>query len=127
MTAHLSHFAINADDVEASRQFYESVFGWSIFAWGPPGFFQIQTGPDDDPGIRGALQQRRSLLDGQPTTGLECTFAVDDVDDTLRRVVEAGGRTVMERFTIAGVGHLVAFEDPSGNAVLAMEYDHSAE
>jgi len=32
----------------------------------------------------------------------------------------------MERFTITNVGHLIAFEDPSGNPVLAMEYDTSA-
>jgi predicted enzyme related to lactoylglutathione lyase len=126
MTANLSHFAINADDVEASRAFYESVFGWTFRAWGPPGFYQIQTGPDDEPGVRGALQERRDLLD-RPTTGLECTFAVDDVDATRRRIVEAGGRIVMERFTIASVGHLIAFQDPAGNAVLAMQYDPTAE
>ncbi len=41
-------------------------------------------------------------------------------------VAESGGRIVMERFTISGVGHLIAFEDPSGNAVLAMQYDDGA-
>jgi len=127
MTANLSHFAINADDVEASRAFYESVFGWSFHAWGPPGFYQIQTGTGDEPGVRGALQERRQLLDGGPTTGLECTFAVDDVDATRARIVAGGGRIVMERFTISGVGHLIAFEDPAGNAVLAMQYDDTAE
>jgi uncharacterized protein len=126
MTANLSHFSINADDVEAARAFYESVFGWAFHAWGPPGFYQIQTGSDDEPGVRGALQERRQLLDG-PTTGLECTFAVDDVDDTRARVLAGGGRIVMERFTISGVGHLIAFADPAGNAVLAMQYDDAAE
>jgi predicted enzyme related to lactoylglutathione lyase len=126
MTANLSHFSINADDVEGARAFYESVFGWSFHAWGPPGFYRIQTGPDDEPGVGGALQERRQLLDG-PTTGLECTFAVDDVDATRARVVAGGGRIVMERFTISGVGHLIAFEDPAGNAVLAMQYDDAAE
>jgi hypothetical protein len=33
----------------------------------------------------------------------------------------------MERFTISGVGHLIAFRDPGGNAVLAMQYDAGAE
>lgn len=58
---------------------------------------------------------------------VECTFGVDDVDDVRRRVEAAGGRILMERFTISGVGHLVAFADPGGNPVLAMEYDPSAE
>lgn len=127
MPANLSHFAINADDVESSRTFYEDVFGWSFTAYGPPGFFQIQTGTDDDPGPRGALQERRQLLDGVPTMGLECTFSVDDVDEIHRRVVKAGAKILMERFTITGVGHLIAFQDPGGNPILAMQYDTNAE
>lgn len=127
MPANLCHFAINADDVDASRQFYESVFGWTFSAYGPPGFFQIQTGPDDEPGLRGALQERRQLLEGFPTRGLECTFAVDDVDRIRQLVIDAGGQILMERFTISKVGHLIAFEDPGGNPLLAMQYDQDAE
>lgn len=127
MTHNLSHFAINADDVEASRRFYEAVFAWRFHAYGPPGFYQIETDPAGGTGVRGALQQRRQLLDDAPTLGLECTFEVPDVDRTRADVVAAGGRVLMERFTIAGVGHLIAFEDPGGNAVLAMQYDDEAE
>lgn len=127
MPANLCHFAINADDVDTSRQFYESVFDWTFSAYGPPGFFQIQTGPDDDPGPRGALQERRQLLEDLPTRGLECTFSVDDVDRTRQLVIDAGGKILMERFTISKVGHLIAFEDPGGNPVLAMQYDYEAE
>ena len=126
MTANLSHFAINADDVDASRAFYETVFGWTFTAWGPPGFYRIRTGPDADPGIGGALQDRRQLLPTAPTLGYECTFAVDDVDEVQRRVTGIGGPILMERFTIAGVGHLIAVADPGGNPVLAMQYDPDA-
>lgn len=122
MTANLSHFAINADDVPAGRTFYESVFGWTFTAWGPPGFYRISTGPD---GVRGAMQQRRQL-GGRDITGLECTFAVADVEATAQAVRDAGGTVVMEPFTIAGVGHLIFFTDPGGNTVGAMHYDSSA-
>jgi hypothetical protein len=125
MPANLSHFAINADDVAAARRFYEKVFAWTFRPWGPPGFFHIHTGPESDPGLLGALQERRQLLDG-PTRAPECTFSIDDVDATRQRVIDAGGRIVMERFTIAAVGHLIGFEDPSGNLMLAMQYDPSA-
>jgi uncharacterized protein len=127
MPANLSHFALNADDVPAARAFYEKVFGWTFTAWGPPGFFQIRTGSGDDPGIPGALQQRRELLDGRPTIGAECTFAVRDVDATARAVTDAGGTILLDRFTISGVGHLIFFIDPAGNAVGAMQYDPAAE
>lgn len=127
MPSNLTHFALNTDDVEATRRFYEAVLGWRFDAWGPPGFYQITTGTEAEPGVLGALQERRQLVDGGPTFGAECTFAVDDVDATRAAVVAAGGQIRMERFTIAGVGHLIFFEDPGGNPVGAMEHDPSAE
>lgn len=127
MSSNLSHFAINADDVDVSRRFYEAVFGWTFNAWGPPGFYQIQTGPDGDPGTRGALQERRQLLADLPTRGMECSFSVEDVDAVRAAVVDAGGTILLERFTIAGVGHLIFFEDPSGNPIGAIQYDSDAE
>jgi uncharacterized protein len=77
--------------------------------------------------VRGAIQQRRALVDGVKTVGLECTFAVEDVDATAQAVRDAGGTIVMDRFTISGVGHLIFFADPSGNAIGAMQYDDNAE
>lgn len=127
MTANLSHFALNTHDVEATRSFYESVFGWTFTAYGPPGFYQIRTGTEDEPGMRGALQERRELVEGMPTIGAECTFAVDDVDAIRDKVASAGGTILMDRFTISQVGHLIAFKDPGGNPILAMQYDSDAE
>ena len=126
MPAPLAHFAINADDVEVARSFYGEIFGWTFTPWGPPGFFHIETEPDREGGIRGALQQRRAFSQGHCVSGLEGTFAVEDVDATAAAVRRAGGTILMERFTITGVGHLIFFADPSGNPVGAMEYDASA-
>ncbi len=125
MTTQLTHFAINTDDVEATKVFYRSVFGWQFQDYGPPGFVQILDTDGTTP--MGAIQQRRRLLDDLDTFGFECTFGVDDVDSTREQVLGAGGRILMEKFTISKVGHLIAFEDPGGNAVLAMEHDSSAE
>ena len=118
----LTHFAINADDVPAARAFYEKVFGWRFTAFGPPDFYRIET--PDGPG--GALQKRRELLEGRPTVGYECTIEVADVDATAAAVTAAGGRIVMPRTTIAGVGDLIFFADPAGNVAGAIRYDPSA-
>lgn len=125
MTPRLTHFAINTDDVPATQTFYESVFGWQFQDYGPPGFVQILDETTRAP--MGAIQQRRQLLDTEPTRGFECTFGVDDVEATRARVLAAGGTILMDRFTISNVGHLIAFQDPGGNPALAMEYDSSAE
>jgi hypothetical protein len=136
-TARIAHFAINAENLDETRSFYEAVFGWTFHAWGPPGFFQIhadgerglEVGPrgGDHTRVVGALQARRDLIDGTKTVGFECTFAVDDVDATAKLVTDNGGRIIMEKTTITGVGDLIWFEDPAGNAVGAMRYDPAAE
>ena len=125
MPSNLCHFAINTDDVERTQAFYGSVFGWEFREYGPPGFVQIMDETSQTP--MGAIQQRRQLLDDEPTRGFECTFGVDDVDVARERIVAAGGKILMEKFTISNVGHLIAFEDPGGNPALAMEYNSSAE
>jgi predicted enzyme related to lactoylglutathione lyase len=127
MSAPLAHFAINADDLDATRHFYEAVFGFRFTPWGPPGFFQIDTGGEVGPPVLGAMQQRRDLIEGVRTVGFECTFAVEDVDTVAAAAVANGGTVLMERTTIAGVGDLIWLADPAGNAVGAMRYDTSAE
>jgi hypothetical protein len=120
----VAHFAINADDVETSRAFYGSVFGWKFNAWGPPGFYMIEA--KDSP-VLGALQARRELVKGTRTVGFECTFAVESIDATEKAVKSAGGKVVMERSVIVGVGTLMFFADPDGNVFGAMQYDTRAE
>lgn len=115
------HFAINADDVARARRFYETVFGWRFEPWGPPGFFMIATG-DGAPGPMGSLQGRRELEPGRRMPGYECSIAVDDVEAVASAVVANGGRILMEKATIPGVGHLIWFEDSEGNVAGAMQY-----
>jgi len=117
MSCEIIHCAINADDVEGARRFYGALFGWTFEPWGPPGFLRRET--ESGPVV--ALQQRREL-GGVRMTGLECTVAVPDVDAVAEAVGAHGGRLVMERTTIPGVGDLIFFEDPSGNVAGAMRY-----
>lgn len=124
MPSSLRHFALNAADVDTARRFYGAVFDWGFTPWGPPGFFQIDTG---DTTVQGALQKRRELVSGSPMLGLEGTFGVDDVTAVVRVALANGGRLLMAPTTISGVGHLVWLADPDGNAVGAMQYDPAAE
>jgi predicted enzyme related to lactoylglutathione lyase len=117
MGTDIAHFAINADDPEVSLRFYEALFGWRFEAGGPPGFFRMER----ESGPIVALQQRRDL-GGVRMTGFECTVAVPDVGAVAAAVLAHGGRLLMERTTIPGVGDLIFFEDPAGNVAGAMQY-----
>jgi predicted enzyme related to lactoylglutathione lyase len=123
----VAHFAINADDLDASRRFYESCFGWRFEPWGPPNFFQIKRADGSLPGPIGALQGRVERAAGLTATGFECTIAVEDVDAVTAAAMAAGGEVLMARTTITGVGDLVFVKDPAGNIVGAMRYDATAE
>ena len=116
----IAHLAINAGDIDRSRTFYETLFGWSFHPWGPPGFYRIET-----PGgtaIRAALQQRRDLVESVRTIGFECTVAVDDLVIALENAVELGGTIVMDSVTIPSVCDLAMVEDPGGNVVGMARY-----
>jgi uncharacterized protein len=123
MPNHVSHFAINADDLQRARRFYENVFGWQFEAWGPPGFYLVHTGTPEDRGIQGALQWRRELIKGQRTIGYECTVGVESADDAAKAAEANGGKVIMAKTILPTVGELVWLQDPEGNIVGAMKYE----
>jgi hypothetical protein len=119
----LAHFSINADDCDRARAFYSAVFGWKFSAWGPPKFYQIEA-PGSN--VLGALQARRTFA-GRTPIGFECTFAVPSIDACEKAVKANGGKVVLERSVIVGVGALMFFQDTEGNVFGAMQYDAAAE
>ena len=120
MSATLRHFAINADDVQRAKRFYETVFDWRFDPWGPPDFYQVKNAGQ---GLFGALQGRRELVPGVRMAGYEASFGVEDLKATIAAVEASGGKIVMQPYRIEGVGELIYFEDTEGNLVGAMQYD----
>jgi predicted enzyme related to lactoylglutathione lyase len=118
MAARFRHIAINADDVERSRRFYESVCGWRFRPWGPPDFYLLENA-----GIGGGLQGRREIVPGVRMVGVEATAAVDDLPSTRAAIEAGGGRIVFGPVHIETVGTLIWFEDTEDNIVGAMRYD----
>ena len=117
----IRHVALNADDVQRAKRFYEAVFGWRLEPWGPPDYYQQQPKRDGEPII--ALHGRREFQPGWKMLGLEATLAVDDIAQMKAAVEAAGGRIVAPQFYIDGVGKLFYFADSEGNVLGAMQYD----
>lgn len=118
----LSSFAIHVDDVDRARKFYEAVFEWRFTPWGPPGFYLVQTGPDENPGVQGLVHKRQTPRSGQGLNGVEASFTVRDVDAIAKRVEKHGGTITMQKATIPTVGDLIRFLDTEGNEIGAMHY-----
>jgi uncharacterized protein len=113
------HFEIHAADMDAAERFYTTVFGWTArrAPAGERDYRLLVTGRDGTPGINGALLERWGdpPAAGEPVSAFVCTVAVDDLDETERRIAEAGGARVVDRRDIEGVGRLAYFRDPEGN------------
>ena len=127
MPNNLQSFGITADDVSRARRFYEQVFQWHFEPWGPPDFYLIRTGTEQDPGVRGLLHGRREPVKGSGMTGFECTIAVDDIDATIQAIEANGGRIAMAKFHIPTVGTGVYFHDTEGNFVGAMQEEENSK
>ena len=117
------HFELPADDTKRAVAFYEKVFGWTITNWeGPNEYWLITAGPDDEPGINGAITPRN--MPGQVTTD---TIAVESVDDSLKKIEEAGGTVVMSKQVIPGIGYSAYCKDTEGNLLRILQPDMSVK
>ena len=115
------HFEIHADDPERAVKFYENVFGWKISKGGPVEYWLATTGPDDKPGINGAITPR---TEKRTTVN---TIDVANVDEFMKRIELAGGRVTMGKSTVPGVGYMAYCEDTEGNVFGIMQEDPSAK
>lgn len=120
----LKHFDIHASDVERAKSFYEHVFDWKFGSYpGADEFYQVRA---SDGEVIGAVQGRKYNAHSKDILGFECSIAVDDVDETIRRVEKAGGKTLMKKTAIPSVGWIAKFTDTEGNIFAAIRYDKGA-
>ena len=109
-------FEIPVDDPERAIKFYEDVFGWKIEKWdGPFDYWLITTGPDDEPGINGAIMSKEM---GEMVRD---TIGVDSYDDFAKKIVKEGGTKLTEKMEIPKRGIMGSFKDTEGNIFAIME------
>ncbi|MHC1557837.1 VOC family protein [Actinomycetospora sp. C-140] len=104
------HFEIGGADGARSRAFYTDLFGWSVTPESH-GYGVVSTGSPD--GIGGGIMQTPEGVPPWVTFYVE----VDDLEKTLARVEELGGRRVMGPAPVGDIGEIAMFTDPDGNPV----------
>jgi predicted enzyme related to lactoylglutathione lyase len=121
--ARIVHFEIPADDPARAAEFYKKCFGWDIQKWGgPTEYWLASTGPAAEPGINGGIMKR-------PHPGaVTCnTVGVASLDQSMKDVAGAGGKVVVPKMAIPGVGWLSYAVDTEGNQFGMMQPDPSAK
>jgi predicted enzyme related to lactoylglutathione lyase len=115
------HFEIPADDPERATRFYGDVFGWQFNQWGGQDYWLVTTGDRATPGIDGGVKRRM-----HPGEGTVNTVDVPSVDDYVAKVQKRGGKVVVPKMAIPGVGWLAYCQDPDGNVFGLMQSDQLA-
>lgn len=100
----MDYIEFPAGNIEATKRFYNAVFGWSFTDYGP-NYTSFHDGR-----LAGGFTMSAKPVRGGPLVVLYAK----SLEDTQRKVVEAGGTIVVETFEFPG-GRRFHFADPNGN------------
>ena len=109
----ITYVELPADDLDASRSFYASAFGWEFNDYGPT-YAGIRSGAGEVGGLNAAAT-------GGPGGALVLVQS-DDVDASLAAVERAGGRVVEPLAPYPG-GRRFTFADPAGTVLGVFQPD----
>ena len=119
MDGKVLHFEIPVDDSDRANTFYGDVFGWQLMPMPEMGYTMVSTGPTSmetgpsEPGfINGGMFKR-----DEASRATNVVIGVASIDDALKQVEAAGGKTVTERFPVGDMGFTAYFNDTEGNLV----------
>ena len=113
----LVHFEIHATNPESLVQFYTKAFGWHVQAVPGMEYWFVSTGDKGQPGIDGGLMRRRgpAAAEGAPANAFVCTMKVETIEKGVAAVQAAGGRQVVPKVAVPGMGWSAYCKDPDGN------------
>jgi predicted enzyme related to lactoylglutathione lyase len=107
-------FEIPVSDMRRGTKFYEAAFGVKL-APNEMGPLQFAFFPME----RGAAGAGGTLVEGEGYVpshqGSMVYFRVEAIDAALKRIVKAGGKTLLPRTSIGQYGFIAHFEDTEGN------------
>jgi hypothetical protein len=111
MSTHpIVHIEFSAIDREAAGKFYADLFGWKIQQMPEFNYATFETGTDPGGGIN-------PISESYPAGTVVFYVGTDDIDATLKKAESLGGKTLMEKMEVTGMGWMGMFRDPTGNMI----------
>ena len=106
------HVELSTTDLKMSREFYETLFGWTFQTFPGMGTYAMFATPEGLGGGFDAGPNADPPTDKGPVLHIE----VDDIDEILKRIEKAGGRIVVPKTKISDeFGFFGIFIDNVGN------------
>jgi predicted enzyme related to lactoylglutathione lyase len=111
------HFEIPADDIQKMKNFYGKLFGWKIEKTpGPVDYWSIETVPVDKkgepirPGVNGGMMKKQN-----PQHKPFNYILVESVNEYSKKIEALGGKVIVPKMEVPGVGWWALALDPEGN------------
>ncbi|MEJ2152924.1 MAG: VOC family protein [Gemmatimonadota bacterium] len=106
------HWELWSKDPEKVSQFYKAAFDWEVRGIPEMNYTLVETGGEG--GINGGIMTPQ---EGPWPSNMTLYIDVDDLDTYGKRVTDAGGKIVVEKMNVPGVGQFSLFEDPDGRVL----------
>ncbi len=106
------HWEIWSEDPAKVADFYKQVFDWDINHIAEMDYHMVNTGGEG--GINGGIMKPKK---GPWPAKLTFYLNVEDLGPSRDKIVEAGGKIVVEEQEVPGVGSFALFEDPEGRVL----------
>jgi len=111
MTRPVVGFEIRSKDPKRLADFYRALFGWSVEGRSPMGILEIAAG------IGGPVEGVGGHIRSADAPGVSIFVQVLDLNETLRKAEEMGGRALLQPFDVPGGPTVAQMADPEGNLV----------
>ena len=118
------HFEIHATDVEKLKKFYSGLFGWNTEEHPRPMEYWMITTTDEkgEQALAGGMMQRQHPQ--QPITNY---IDVPSIDEYAVKVEKIGGKVVVPKTAVSGIGYFAVCLDTENNTFAIWETDDTAK
>ena len=103
------HIEISAEDLQAAADFYSQVFGWKVEHMPEMNYITF----DEGGGLGGGFNPTEN--EGNEPGDVIVYIGTDDIEASLAEIEAAGGKTLVPKTEIPGMGWFALFSDPTGN------------
>lgn len=126
----LVHFEIPSDDIDRSKKFYNKLFGWTIEKLPeeslPEGMEYFIISTVDDKGnkaLSGGMMKRQN----PQQQGITNYIDVKSVDEYSTKVEQLGGKVMILKKPVPGMGYFAICSDTENNSFGIWETDANAK
>ena len=119
MAGEVVHFEIPYVKRDRAKKFYSEIFGWKLKDESEMEYTLVSAGPVDENGrltqpgmINGGMMKRMPKVKAPVVY-----MSVDDIETTMKKIVEMGGKKITEKTAVQDMGWSAYFQDSEGNVL----------